>query len=431
MSDAKLQREIFETSRVLEYFTEKELRAQIGHGKDYWPVSILRELIDNSLDACENINVSPEIDVEVKDDFISVTDNGPGIPENIIQGSLNYLIRISDKAFYISPTRGQMGNALKVVYAASFVDCGQGYVEIAANGKLHRIEVTLDRIAGQPKIDHTTEPHFIKNGTFIKIYYPNSTRLLTDGEGDFYKIMIGADLVNRYSAFNPHATFIYNGTRYEATDTNWKKWQPDMPTSPHWYDRETLRDLISGYLYKERQNGIRNKTVREFVSEFRGLSSIAKQKKVTESYSRAYLKDFVTDDDVDPEFIENILQTMQAESKPPKPAILGIIGKEHLTEWMIRRNVEENTIKYVRKTGFDNLPYVVEFAFGVKKDTDTFREVLTGLNWSPTVGDETDPTISTALQNARVDKHDPVIVIMHIARPRFEFMDRGKTRIEL
>ena len=58
-----LTRETFETRRESEYFTEKELRAQIGHGPEGWPLAILRELIDNSLDACEMSGVPPEISV--------------------------------------------------------------------------------------------------------------------------------------------------------------------------------------------------------------------------------------------------------------------------------------------------------------------------------------------------------------------------------
>jgi len=54
----ELHREHFTTSRECEYFTEKELRAQIGHEKSKWPLAILRELIDNSLDACEMVGVT-------------------------------------------------------------------------------------------------------------------------------------------------------------------------------------------------------------------------------------------------------------------------------------------------------------------------------------------------------------------------------------
>jgi DNA topoisomerase VI subunit B len=222
-----LDREVFETSRALEYLSEKELRAQIGHGKAYWPICILKELIDNSLDACEGANISHDINVVAQDDHITVTDNGPGIPEHVIEKSLDYLVRVSNKAYYISPTRGQMGNALKVIYATSFVDTGRGYVEIAANGKLHHIEITLDRIAGKPKIKHTSKPHFIKNGTFIKIHYPNSScllngesdSLLNEDDDDYYDLLTGYDLINRYVAFNPHATFTYNNAKYIVEKT--------------------------------------------------------------------------------------------------------------------------------------------------------------------------------------------------------------------
>jgi len=59
----KLERTTFEVSRATEYFTEKELQRQIGRGKQWWPVALLKELVDNALDACEMGKVAPEIEV--------------------------------------------------------------------------------------------------------------------------------------------------------------------------------------------------------------------------------------------------------------------------------------------------------------------------------------------------------------------------------
>ncbi len=53
MCERLLQRESFRTSRLLDFFSEKELAAQIGHQVADWPLVIGKELIDNSLDACE------------------------------------------------------------------------------------------------------------------------------------------------------------------------------------------------------------------------------------------------------------------------------------------------------------------------------------------------------------------------------------------
>ena len=438
METKTLNRQVFETSRVLEYFTEKELRAQIGYDKPYWPVAILRELIDNALDGCEKINVAPVIEVNIKDDIITVSDNGPGIPLEIINKSLDYLVRVSDKAYYISPTRGQMGNALKVIYAAPFVHTGEGYVEITANNEMHHIEVKMDRIAGQPKIDNITTP-FVKNGTFVKIYYPNSTRLLLEPDYDnneyYYneKPPTAIELIQGYVVFNPHATFILNGEQYQPTNKDWKKWTPDMPTSAHWYNVETLSDLVAGYLTKERSENGHKKTIREFVSEFCGLAGTAKQKKIIGEYSRANLNIFEKDGDIDRQSLQKLLINMQAESIAPKPDVLGLIGLEHLKNWIINQGGSEPTIKYSKKKGYDDdgLPYVIEVGFAINKDNNAKRIMITGLNWSPVIGEPPDSTLQHAIQEARLDPHDPVIFIIHIARPRFEFMDRGKTKIQL
>src|SRR5215475_7470751 len=103
---AKLERRVFETSRELEFFSEKELVMQIGYNKAVWPLALMKELIDNALDACEVACITPEIEVTISNDSFAVRDNGPGLPESTMAKSMNYLIRVSDKAYYVSPTRG-------------------------------------------------------------------------------------------------------------------------------------------------------------------------------------------------------------------------------------------------------------------------------------------------------------------------------------
>ena len=48
-----LNRIAFEQSRELEFFDEKELNLQIGTARGSWALAILKELVDNALDACE------------------------------------------------------------------------------------------------------------------------------------------------------------------------------------------------------------------------------------------------------------------------------------------------------------------------------------------------------------------------------------------
>jgi DNA topoisomerase VI subunit B len=114
MSDARkrpaptLQRVAFKTSRLAEFCGEKELIAQTGHAKEDWPLVILKELVDNALDAAEEAQLAPEIHIEVSTERgeIVITDNGLGIPPETVDGVLDYTTRVSSREAYVSPTRG-------------------------------------------------------------------------------------------------------------------------------------------------------------------------------------------------------------------------------------------------------------------------------------------------------------------------------------
>jgi DNA topoisomerase VI subunit B len=431
-----LERVAFETSREIEFFSEKELQMQIGHGRALWPLALLKELIDNALDACETAKVSPHIEAVVEDAAFGVFDNGPGMPTDLITRSLDYLKRVSDKAFYVSPTRGQLGNALKTVWAAPFVANGErGCVEVWSQGWHHKVEVSLDRLSQRPAIKHNVEPdEFVKNGTFFKIHWPDLACSIQaededddDSQPDFSTKV--KELVEGYAAFNPHASFTIGDAVFAATNPGWKKWKPYDPTAPSWYTPDTLRDLIAAYINLEREGGSVH-TVREFVSEFRGISGTAKQKAATGDLSGTYLHDLVVDNNLDLNRVGKLLRSMVENSKAPEPQALGIIGKEHITTWMMRyTGVAEKSIKYTKRINVeDGLPYVLEAAFGIREQGE--RRMICGLNWSPTLVLPAEE-ISVLVGNMRIDEHDPVTVLLHIARPRFNFVDRGKTRLQL
>ena len=96
-----LQRETFELSRALEFFSEKELTASIGFSRPDWPVALFKELLDNALDAAESANIAPVIHAELGNDVLVVSDNGPGLPLAVLEKSLNYAVRVSDKTGYV------------------------------------------------------------------------------------------------------------------------------------------------------------------------------------------------------------------------------------------------------------------------------------------------------------------------------------------
>jgi Histidine kinase-, DNA gyrase B-, and HSP90-like ATPase len=111
----KLTRVPFTVSRLMEFCSKRELETQTGHYEDEWPLVVLKELVDNALDAAEEAEIAPVISIAVKGNSITVTDNGPGIPATTIDGVLDYSVKVSSREAYVSPTRGAQGNALKTL----------------------------------------------------------------------------------------------------------------------------------------------------------------------------------------------------------------------------------------------------------------------------------------------------------------------------
>ena len=150
-----VQREVYRTSRLLDFASRRELTAQIGHQPQQWPQVAVKELIDNALDACEEAGVAPRIEVEIDGDGIRLVDNGPGIAADVVKDILDFSIRVSSREAYVGPTRGAQGNALKTVIAMPFALDGEaGRVVIESRGVRHEITFSVDRIAQEPRAEH-------------------------------------------------------------------------------------------------------------------------------------------------------------------------------------------------------------------------------------------------------------------------------------
>ena len=147
--------------------------AQTGHRREVWPLVILKELVDNSIDACEEAGIAPEIIVTVDRSGITVADNGPGLPAKTIKGVIDFSVRVSSREAYVSPTRGAQGNALKTLVAMPFVLHGErGRVEIETGGRRHVIDFRVDRIRQEPVVSLTPETSDVKKGTVVRLLWP-------------------------------------------------------------------------------------------------------------------------------------------------------------------------------------------------------------------------------------------------------------------
>lgn len=432
----ELRRATFRTSRLLDFASEKELVAQTGHQRDAWPLVILKELVDNTIDSCEEARVAPVVSVTADADGITVSDNGPGLPVETVEAILDFTVRVSSREAYVSPTRGAQGNALKTIVAMPFVVDGErGGIEIEARGARHLIEMSVDRIRQEPVISHRTERSKRKSGTKVTVRLPVSPCSNGDPLGARF-----LQMADDYAWVNPHltirASWFGKKIAAKATDPAWAKWGPSDPTSPHWYTPPHLERLIAAYVAHDADQG-RERTVREFVSEFRGLSGSAKQKAVLDAtgLSREPLACMVNGNGLDRGLVDRLLAAMQASSKPVKPATLGFIGREHLREQFAQVGCEMESFEYrIIKDETEGVPWVVETAFGWCPENET-RRLVTGVNWSPGILNpfrelgSFGQGLDTILSQQRADRDEPVILVLHMACPRVDYTDRGKSAV--
>jgi hypothetical protein len=453
------QRTTFRTSREMDFFSNRELQTQTGHPVEEWPLVIVKELVDNALDACEDKDIAPDVQVVADASGITVQDNGPGLPEETLLGALDFTVRVSNREAYVSPCRGAQGNALKTILPMPWVlDEGHGKLIVAAHGRRHTLRVGVDPISQRPLIHHDVVD-MPTCGTAVRLEWQPR-----EDQGDTvwpFDLMLPErsaavstafkGLVEGFALFNPHATIRLNWfgqkTAWEATNAGWAKWRPDQPTSAHWYEVEHLERLIGAYITHDRDRG-GDRLVSEFLAEFDGLTRSGKRTKVLNDagLKRAHLSDLVAGDHL--EGVDKLLEAMWRHTRPVQSLKLGVIGEEHLKARLLGMGVLPESFRYKRKiekstkpaqpTGDKPcfLPWVMEAAFGyLGPKAAPERRIYTGANWSAAIKNPfrsfgaTGEGLETLLAAQRASRNEPVVFALHLACPRVQYTDRGKSAL--
>ena len=177
-------------------------------------LTTIKEAVDNSLDACEEGNVLPEINVEVIDMQnnrfrVIVEDNGPGIVKKQIPNIFAKLL-YGSKFFKLSQSRGQQGIGISASVLYAQLTTGNPARITSKIGKkhdAHYYELHIDT--------HKNKPDIIKDET--KTWNKDhGTRIELDLEGSYQK---GDQSIDQYlkqtAIVNPHVTIIYTNPKAE------------------------------------------------------------------------------------------------------------------------------------------------------------------------------------------------------------------------
>ena len=320
------------------------------------------------------------------------------------------------------------------------LDGDRGRVDISTQGQRHEIIFGVDQIRQEPAISHTTHTdQDVKIGTTVKVHWPVSAcSKLTEAKGRFLQ------LADDYTFLNPHLTLTLewygSRTTTAATCPSWRKWGPSEPTSPWWYGAEEFERLIAAYVTHDQDRG-QDRSVRELVKEFRGLTGTAKQKAVLEAtgLTRTNLSALANGNGLRHEVVAKLLTATKNHSTPVKPAALGIIGENHVRTRLEQIGCEMESFQYrkVAEVDSDGLPAVIETAFAWRgEDSHEPRRLITGVNWSPAIGNPFRTLgagygdgLTALLEKQRAGRDEPIIFLLHAAHPRVRYTDRGKSAL--
>ena len=236
------------------------------------PKLVLKELTDNALDAGGTIHVG-----QLEDGGWYVEDDGPGIAGDPPDIARLFSIRrplVSSKLLRL-PTRGALGNGLRVVAGAVLASSGRLVLETRGRRLDLRPQDNGDTLA-------TVEPCARTAGTRIEIQLGEGLR----GSDALAWARTAAELAGR-------------GETYRGR------------SSPHWYDGETFFDLLQAAGHR---------SVRELVAELDGCTG-AKAGKITATFKGRPCSSLSRAKAI------ALLAAAQQQARPVSPSRLGHVGE--------------------------------------------------------------------------------------------------------
>ncbi|MCL5433843.1 MAG: DNA topoisomerase VI subunit B [Candidatus Marsarchaeota archaeon] len=174
----------FKEHSIAEFF--KKNRQMLGYsGLVRSLVTIVHEYVTNSLDACEEAGILPNIEVKVtqigENKYkIMVADNGSGIPKNYVGKALATILSGTKFHRYIQQ-RGQQGIGAAGCLLFSQITTGKPiYVKSSTgNGKTYTCNILINTLKNTPVVNNLEEHEenfrgLIVEGEFADVKYENS-----------------------------------------------------------------------------------------------------------------------------------------------------------------------------------------------------------------------------------------------------------------
>ncbi|MFC1654689.1 DNA topoisomerase VI subunit B [Myxococcota bacterium] len=195
-------------------------------------LTTVKEAVDNSLDACEEAKILPELDIRITDlkdnrFRVSITDNGPGIIHSQVKKIFGKLL-YGSKFHTLKQSRGQQGIGISAAGMYSQLTTGKPVVITSRTREdrpAHRLEVKIDTRKNEPEVLDDVK------GAEWKEPHVTGTKVEMEIEGLYRGGKRSVDqYIEQTAIANPHTKIIYHNPKGEQFE--FPRLSEDLPTEP-------------------------------------------------------------------------------------------------------------------------------------------------------------------------------------------------------
>ena len=433
-SEINLEKEFKEHS-VAEFF--KKNKQMIGlYGKVRTLTMVVHEYVTNSLDACEETGILPNIDVkidELGEEYyeVTVTDNGPGVSQENVGKAFGKLLA-GTKFHRMMQSRGQQGIGAAGCTMLSQTTTGKPTKIITgkSSGKAIALELTIDPKMNEAKIQNLKELDKEFHGTSVQAKFKGV--LYRDSDQG------ALEYLKRTAIANPHAQISLRdpmGQKFVFKRTH--NVLPERPVEIKPHPKGTTVDDVLSYC-----KSTKGRTVASFLSNdfdrmgAKGIEEIKKRvhfdmnkdpKTLTWEEAEAIVKAFKSIDFIAP--TTDALRPIGEEQI--KKSLQSIVQPEFLT--VLTRKPA------VYAGGF---PFQVEIAIayggnaGKKTGDQTSMDIMRFANRVPLLFDAGNCALTKAIQTVDWKRYDikdpensPVTVFVNFISVHIPYTGAGKQAI--
>ncbi|MET1125156.1 MAG: DNA topoisomerase VI subunit B [Archaeoglobaceae archaeon] len=397
-------------------------------------ITVVKEAVDNALDACEEAGILPDIYVRIsrvgENYRVVVEDNGPGIEKEQIPrvfGKLLYGSRFHE----IKQSRGQQGIGISaaVLYAQLTTGKPATVISKLKGGEAWKIVLYIDTKRNEPEIVYEgTADWFLPHGTRIELEVAGN--YVRERKQSVYEYLRETSLVN------PHAriTFVEpDGTVHEFERLVERPPVPPKAIKPHPHGIE-LGKLMQ-MLKETKAKNLKRFLVEEFV-------------RVGEKIAEAVLSRAGFNGDELPaslgrEGAERLLKAFrETDFLPPPTDCLSPIGEKEIERSLLSRFSPEFVFATTRRPKvYSGHPFLVEvgLAYGGEVSCDK-AVVLRYANKIPLLYQQSGCALTRAVssvnwknyglqQNRDELPNAPLIVLVHLASTNVPYTSESKEAV--